>query len=316
MPRLSICIPAYRQIEYLRETLLSLEKQSFRDYELIITDDSPDDSVERLLGLFNFNGKLQYYKNSVPLGSPENWNEAVRYAKGDYIKILHHDDRFAHSGALESFVRLLDENPEANFAFCASHVEDAASGKDWVHCATQTQIARIRIRPEELIMGNIIGAPSATIYRNGCGIEYDTAMKWLVDIDFYIRMMEQNPQFVCTSEALIVTPTNVIHQVTEVCKNNALIELSEYLHLYKKIEGKVKDLPNIYRMWFRLFEKYRVYSQQDFDRLLVDPALSRALLPNFFVGYKAKYLARFPYRLYVSLPISVKTLIRRIRSMF
>ena len=316
MTRLSICIPAYCQTHYLNEALRSIQTQTFLDYELIITDDSPDDSVASLLKLFNFNGKLRYYKNNDPLGSPENWNEAVRYAKGDYIKILHHDDRLAHPDALKSFVRLLDENPEANFAFGASRVEDAASGKKWIHCATQAQLARLRIRPEELITGNIIGAPSATIYRNGCEIKYDPAMKWLVDIDFYIRMLQQESQFSFTSEVLIVTPTNAMHQVTEACKNNALIELSEYLLLYKKVEDRVKELPIIYEMWFRLFEKYRAYSQRDFDQLLIDSTLSRALLPKFFLGYRADYVARFPYRLYALFPNSVKTFIRRIRDAF
>lgn len=316
MTRLSICIPAYCQTHYLNEALRSIQTQTFLDYELIITDDSPDDSVASLLKLFNFNGKLQYYKNSAPLGSPENWNEAVRHAKGEYIKILHHDDRLAHPDALKSFVRLLDENPEANFAFGASRVEDAVSGKDWVHCATQAQIARLQKKPEELILGNIVGAPSATIYRNGCEVKYDATMKWLVDIDFYIRMLQQNGQFAFTSEVLIVTPTNAMHQVTEVCKNNSLIELSEYLLLYKKVEDKVKELPTILEMWFRLFEKYRAYSQRDFDKLLIDSTLSRALLQKFFLGYRAVYVSRFPYRLYVSLPTSVKAFIRRIRDIF
>ena len=58
MPRLSICIPTYCQTEFLRATLLSVHAQDFSDYELIISDDSPGDSVAELVALFDFGGRL------------------------------------------------------------------------------------------------------------------------------------------------------------------------------------------------------------------------------------------------------------------
>ena len=59
-PKVSLCIPAYKQVEYLRVTLNSVLKQDFHDYELIVTDDSADDSVKNLLSEFDFKGKLKY----------------------------------------------------------------------------------------------------------------------------------------------------------------------------------------------------------------------------------------------------------------
>ena len=115
IPRVSICIPTYRQVDYLQETLRSVQVQDFEDYELIISDDSPDDTVQQLVASFGFDDRLRYYRNPVALGSPENWNAAVRYAQGDYIKIMHHDDRFTDPKALSAFVRLLDEQPDADF---------------------------------------------------------------------------------------------------------------------------------------------------------------------------------------------------------
>ena len=92
-PHVSICIPAYQQVDYLRETLRSVQTQNYEDYELIISDDTQDDSVQQLVATFDFNDRLRYYRNPVALGSPENWNAAVAYAKGTYIKILqyHHE---------------------------------------------------------------------------------------------------------------------------------------------------------------------------------------------------------------------------------
>ena len=72
MPRLSICIPTYCQTEFLRATLLSVHAQEFSDYELIISDDSPGDSVAELVASFDFGGRLRYYRNPAVLGSPGN----------------------------------------------------------------------------------------------------------------------------------------------------------------------------------------------------------------------------------------------------
>ena len=306
MPRLSICLPTYYQVDFLRETLLSIQAQDFNDYELIISDDSPDDTVTQLIASFDFKGRLRYHRNPIPLGSPENWNEAVRRAKGDYIKVLHHDDKLYHPGALSAFVRLLDEHPEANFAFGASRVDDIISGKNRVHRPTKEQLMTLSAMPEKLFFGNVIGSPSATIYRNGLGMEYDRRMKWLGDIDFYIRILQQNPRFVYMPEVLITTPTNAIHQVTEICKSSAAIELFEYMLLYQKVAPKLLSDPDTKYVWFRLFEKYRIYSQNDLERLGVKTPSSEKILETFFNTYHRERLKRIPYRIYARLPETIK----------
>ncbi|MDQ3100985.1 MAG: glycosyltransferase, partial [Bacteroidota bacterium] len=95
MPKVSICIPTYRQTAHLRKTLASIAEQTFKDVEVIITDDSPDDAVEQLVAEFAAAlPRLQYARNSAPLGPPANWDHAISMARGEYIKIMHHDDRF------------------------------------------------------------------------------------------------------------------------------------------------------------------------------------------------------------------------------
>jgi len=298
LPRVSVCIPTYCQIDYLRETLLSVESQNYENYELIISDDSPDESIVRLLESFSFGRKLRYFHNPIPLGSPENWNQAVRQAKGDYIKILHHDDRFSHPNALNSFVRLLDENPGVDFAFCASTVENINNGKRRVHRPTPNQLSNLSLFPENLFFGNFIGAPSATIYRNGLTVKYDSKMKWLVDVDFYINTLIQNINFAYTPEALIITPTNAVHQVSEICKNSGTIEFFESALLYSKHSSKLKSNVKIIFFWFSLFEKYRVFSQKDLVNLDHKLKECEDVLEEFFCYYHNVRFLRIPTRVF------------------
>jgi glycosyltransferase involved in cell wall biosynthesis len=61
-PKISICIPAYKQADKLEKLLHSIENQTYRDFEVIVTDDSPNDEV-RDLCLMGFNFPVFYYKN-------------------------------------------------------------------------------------------------------------------------------------------------------------------------------------------------------------------------------------------------------------
>ena len=48
MGKVSICIPAYNNEQSVERLLASIEKQTFRDYEVIITDDSDGNGIKEL----------------------------------------------------------------------------------------------------------------------------------------------------------------------------------------------------------------------------------------------------------------------------
>src|SRR3954454_16826256 len=103
-PLVSVCIPAYKRIEFLQRLLDSLVTQSFKAFEVVVTDDSNDQSVQQLLQQYEQKLFIDYYKNVKPLGTPENWNASVRRAKGQWIKLMHDDDWFNDEDALQKFV--------------------------------------------------------------------------------------------------------------------------------------------------------------------------------------------------------------------
>jgi glycosyltransferase involved in cell wall biosynthesis len=44
-PLISICIPAYKRTEFLQRLLDSIDIQTFKNFEVIVTDDSPGNDV-------------------------------------------------------------------------------------------------------------------------------------------------------------------------------------------------------------------------------------------------------------------------------
>src|SRR5215470_3166789 len=101
--KISICIPTFQRVNFLKRLLDSISVQSFKDFEVIVTDDSPEDDVRKLSQEYENKFSLRYFKNVVPLGTPANWNQAIRHARGEWIKLMHDDDWFSSSESLEIF---------------------------------------------------------------------------------------------------------------------------------------------------------------------------------------------------------------------
>jgi len=257
-PKVSLCIPAYKQVEYLRVTLNSVLKQDFHDYELIVTDDSSDDSVKNLLSEFDFKGKLKYLRNSPSLGSPGNWNYSMSQAKGEYIKILHHDDFFTSEHCLSKFVKLLDNNPDCSFAFSGTVIDLVLLKTKKIHSCTNKQFSKMIHQPDRLFFSNYIGAPSATIIRKDSLLMFDESMKWLVDVDWYMQLIYQNPNVVFTKEPLICTVHGGEGQITQSVYSDKNIQVKEHAYLFDKLGDKKRHLKKYSLLFQLLFHKYGV----------------------------------------------------------
>lgn len=313
----SICIPAYRQVDFLRKTLQSIRDQDFGDYEVIVTDDSPDDCVERLVAEFASDARVKYHRNSIPLGSPENWNEAIRRASGKYIKIMHHDDYFSSEHSLGKFVAMMEQAPECSFGFCATEVEDIIGRRRWNHSVSSEALAGLRDDPGAVLFhGNCIGSPSATIYRRAAGLPFDARMKWLVDVDFYSRMLRGARTFAYSQEAWIGTPTNATHQVTEACRDNATVELGEAFLFYGKLSAASRLRPEVIGAWRRLFIRYRIRKAADLRRLGVraDPDLVAQLFDSLPSTSLREQIEARLYRVYMLLPRWLRWPLKQLRN--
>ncbi|HTA27143.1 MAG TPA: glycosyltransferase [Bacteroidia bacterium] len=272
-PKVSICIPAYKQITILRKVLDSVLMQSFGNYEVIISDDSPNGAVEILLREFDFQGRLRYSRNEIALGSPANWNYAISLANGEYIKILHSDDFFTSAQSLAKYVELLDDNPEVDFAFSATEILKLPSGNKELFSCSQKHLKRIQAEPEFLFFRNVIGAPSATIYRRNINLEYDINLKWLVDVDFYMRILYKNKSIAYSPEPLICISDGAEGQITQTVINDKNVQVREHVILYAKLnERKLTLKNNRFLLYFKLlFNKYNVRTMEELNTIIPMP---------------------------------------------
>lgn len=269
-PKVSICIPAYNQPESLRRALFSALNQDFEDAEIVITDDTSDDSIENIINNIHATEKIRYYKNASRKGTPGNWNQAIKLASGEYIKILHHDDWFSSASSLGKFVDLLEKNPDTDLAFCSSLNINPAGQMVNLHQPPESVIKNITRDPTLLFLGNQIGSPSATIFRKQDHLEFDENLKFDVDIDFYIRLLTTNPKLAYTKENLINITAGSQNQVTAQFKWNGL-EVFERFYLYYRLPEK-SYRPNYQRLrvLWDLCTKYNISNEKSLREFGID----------------------------------------------
>jgi len=262
--KVSICIPAYKQPVFLKRCLDSVLEQDFSDYEIIITDDSPDNVLLELVSTYN-NNHIRYYKNEKPLGSPRNWNEGIKKAQGEYVKILHHDDWLATPHSLGKFVTMLDNNPDINIAFsgCCDVNEN---GDKKIHIAKPSFLKELEKEPETVYRGNQLGAPSVCVFRNHKDYLFDPQLVWMVDSDFYIRVISGNNKFVYSPELLVNIGISE-HQITQQCMSDITISIKEKIYLFEKFELDKKSVA--YRnTLIRVLGRNKIFNNKSLNKIL------------------------------------------------
>ncbi len=122
-PLVSIVIATYRsRHDHLSVAIASALGQSWQEIEVIVSDDSPDDSLRGFVAAFG-DPRLRYRHNSPALGVARNHWVSFGEAEGEYIAVLNHDDWLAPA-FVERLAGVLREQPDAVLAFCDHWIVD------------------------------------------------------------------------------------------------------------------------------------------------------------------------------------------------
>ena len=109
--KVSVLTPIYRTDEgFLREAIESVLNQTFRDFELLLLDDCPEDDREKVVRSYD-DPRIVYVRNERNLGIAESRNRLMDMAKGEYFAVFDHDD-VCRPDRLEKQVAWLDAHPE------------------------------------------------------------------------------------------------------------------------------------------------------------------------------------------------------------
>jgi glycosyltransferase involved in cell wall biosynthesis len=90
-PWVSFCMSTYRRPEFLRKQLLLLLTQTFTDFEIVISDNDPVSSAEKIVYELN-DRRIRYFKNGNNIGMINSFNKSIERSRGDFIVMVTDDD--------------------------------------------------------------------------------------------------------------------------------------------------------------------------------------------------------------------------------
>ncbi|WP_088833320.1 glycosyltransferase [Paenibacillus tyrfis] len=174
LPKVSVLIPTYNRPEYLEQALYSVLQQTYKNIEIIISDDSTNDETRQLIETYTKNHQhIFYHKNGSNLGQFENDLKCIELATGEYISFLMDDDLF-HPEKIEKMMHYFVHDREEKISLVTSHRQliDAEGNNlpDWP--ATKRLFDKDTIVDgiefgEYMLTGhlNYIGEPTTPIFR-------------------------------------------------------------------------------------------------------------------------------------------------------
>lgn len=95
MPLVSVIIPVYNRPFFIKEAMISVLNQTYKNYELLVYDDGSTDNTPKVIEkVINFykSSNIKFYRHQKKMGPSFARNKAVSFANGEYIAFLDSDD--------------------------------------------------------------------------------------------------------------------------------------------------------------------------------------------------------------------------------
>jgi glycosyltransferase involved in cell wall biosynthesis len=121
-PLVSVVLPTYNRVNYLREALSSALNQTYQNFELLVRDNASTEETRKVVQAF-CDPRIRYHRHAENIGQTENVIGGFREASGEFVTNLHDDDVWEPT-FLEKLVPPLQQNSGAGVAFSDHYIID------------------------------------------------------------------------------------------------------------------------------------------------------------------------------------------------
>jgi glycosyltransferase involved in cell wall biosynthesis len=166
-------------VEMLSFSINKLKQQSFKDFEIVISDDSTDEAIKDYsYSIQDLN--IKYTKNQGSKGIAGNTNNAIRNATGEILHIMCQDDYFYDDNSLQRIVNTF----EISMGWMASM---------YTHTKDRKKLFKIQfpVWNDQIYLYNTIGTPSCLSFINDSPIFFDENLTWYVDCEYYYKLYKR-----------------------------------------------------------------------------------------------------------------------------
>ena len=267
MPKVSALMPVYNtNLTYLKETIESVLNQTYRDFEFLILNDSPENvELENfILEYAKKDERIKYFKNPQNLGISPSRNKLIDLAQGEFLAVIDHDD-ISVKERFEKEVAFLEANEEVGVV--GGYYEDMANQKI---STFPTQSADIKIT---LMFMCAINHPTAMIRKSvleqGGGICYNALYSPCEDYKLWCDLINFT-EFANLPEVMIkyksFDNTTQARFQTMREKHLALLKLNsrEHFNLFEIAKQKLKYIKRVRILGIPVMKIIKQYDKTQF----------------------------------------------------
>ena len=203
-PSVLVLIPTYNRPQYFKEALESVLNQTYRNFEIVVSDDSANDETEKLIQPYlEKDSRIKYFRHHN-FTADDNWNFLRQYQiddkKSEYVNWLMDDDLF-YPRKLELMVEVYRNNPDISLVTSIKNTINEAgkvTGK-WMNLSDSTfKKSGEDMGKSIFILGNVIGFPGAVLIkkeflRNGdlCWNDDEDGFYSLCDVSTWLQLLSK-----------------------------------------------------------------------------------------------------------------------------
>lgn len=226
LPLVSVIIPVYNRDRYLSEAIDSVFAQNYPAIELIIVDDGSTDRSAKIAQRYLPNLRYHYQPNGG-IGAARNMGIAL--STGEFLAFLDSDDLWMPEKlSLQMLAFETDPELDAVFGYVKQFFSPEVDEqfRQRIHCSEE---------PVAGFLSSMMLIRRFTLLQVGL---FNTELKTGIDIDWYMRAMEQNLRMTLLPDVICLRR---IHET-----NNGLLQpqLTERLHLLKAMLDRRRKVSN------------------------------------------------------------------------
>lgn len=196
---ISVVLPVYNCKEYINDSVQSILKQTYKNFELIIVDDGSDDGTLDILNNFK-DKRIRLYKNKYNRGLIYSLNRALNKSKGQFIARMDADDicelnRFQKQinylnknieiSVVGSAITLIDNNNRVNQKYLYPHNDNLIKWSMFFSCSV--------CHPSVMIRSDVFKKINM----------YSLKAKFAEDYDLWFRLIKKKYKFSNLQDSLL-----------------------------------------------------------------------------------------------------------------
>ncbi len=268
-PLVSVIMPAYGQAEYIAESLDSVIRQTYGNWEVIVVDDGSPDNVAGIVEAYSVSDSRIKFFHTENRGVSAARNFAVRQTSGEYILPLDADDTIEPT-YLEKCVARFVEYPETDVVYCM-----------WRFFGETTETPKLKYNNYASLLVNnsiFVSAMYRKSHFDSVGGYDENMRQGLEDWEFWIRMLHKDSVVSQIPEQLFNYRIKARSRNVDAQKALSAFEIELYIldkhkELYSEMFGAPIDylgmalrLRNKYygvwyrRIWYRLFKRLDIFN--------------------------------------------------------